>query len=357
MPRKTLTLTTTTAATATTAAAAALLLLAATIVLSAPTPRDPADTRDTAVVSLGDSAMAGEGAGDYTDDTNGANGNWCHRSPHALVHHTALATRSFNLACSGADSANVSLADTTHNTEGSQSRRLTALARQYRVTTVLVQVGANDAPRFAETVVSCVLAWLNPFGDGCREDLRETWPARLREMSPKVETALRDIRTAMTEAGYTESDYTLILLSYASPVTEKIDRFRSAAQGCPLKPEDAAYGRLEAVPQLSAALRGAAERANTRFLDLSRAAEGHEACSQGDDPTNEWQRRLTITPEALRDLAQAPQDAVLRAAQQSFHPTARGYAHMAACTAQFAATTRRTALCVPENNTLRLADG
>ncbi|QUF07774.1 hypothetical protein KCV87_06535 [Actinosynnema pretiosum subsp. pretiosum] len=315
------------------------------------------DPRETAVVSLGDSAMAGEGAGDYTHDTNGANGNWCHRSPHALVHHTALATHSFNLACSGADSTNVSLADTTHNTEGSQARRLTALAKRYRVTTVLVQVGANDAPQFAETVVSCVLAWLNPFGKGCREDLRKSWPSRLNAMTPKVETALRDIRTAMTEAGYTEADYTLILLSYASPVTEKIDRFRSVAQGCPLKPEDAAYGRLEAVPQLSDALRGAAERTNTRFLDLSRAAEGHEACSQGDDPTNEWQRRLTITPEALRDLAQAPEDAVLRAAQQSFHPTAQGYAHMATCTAEFATTTRKTALCVPENNTLRLADG
>ncbi|GAA2659970.1 MULTISPECIES: GDSL-type esterase/lipase family protein [Actinosynnema] len=350
MTRKTLTLS---------AAAATLLLLTALLTAYLTTSTTPTllDTRETAVVSLGDSAMAGEGAGDHTPDTNGQNGNWCHRSPHALVHHTALATHSFNLACSGADSTNVSSSDTTHNTESSQSRRLTDLARTHRVTTVLVQVGANDDPEFAKTVVSCVLAWLNPFGKGCRDPLRESWPARLRAMSPKVETALNDIRTAMSEAGYTPTDYTLILLSYASPVTEKIDRFRSVAQGCPIKPEDAAYGRLEAVPQLSEALRGAAERTGTRFLDLSRATEGREACSRGDDPTGEWQRRLTVEPEALRELTEGAEDAVLRAAQQSFHPTAEAYTHMAACVAEFAPTTRRTAMCVPDGDGLRLSEG
>jgi lysophospholipase L1-like esterase len=68
-----------------------------------------ADDRPTAIVSLGDSAISGEGAGNYEPGTRGENGNWCHRSANALVHRTTVANRTINLACSGADSANVSL--------------------------------------------------------------------------------------------------------------------------------------------------------------------------------------------------------------------------------------------------------
>ena len=125
---------------------AAALVTAALVAAPTATAQEGAqrDDRPTAIVSLGDSAISGEGAGNYEPGTRGENGNWCHRSANALVHRTAVADRTINLACSGADSANVSLADTTHYNEGSQSRRLIDVARQYRVTTVLVQVGAND---------------------------------------------------------------------------------------------------------------------------------------------------------------------------------------------------------------------
>jgi len=160
-----------------------------------------ADERETAVVSLGDSAISGEGAGSYEAGTKGENGNWCHRSTNALVHKTAVADHTINLACSGADSANVSLADTTHYTEGSQARRLIGLAQQYRVTTVIVQVGANDEPAFADTLLDCIAKCLNPFGSGCRSKLQTEWPQRLAAMAPRVETALADVRSAMTQAG------------------------------------------------------------------------------------------------------------------------------------------------------------
>src|SRR4051812_26841508 len=54
-----------------------------------------------AVVVLGDSAAAGDGADDYEPGTRGENDNWCHRSVHAYVHRTGLAPESVNLACSG----------------------------------------------------------------------------------------------------------------------------------------------------------------------------------------------------------------------------------------------------------------
>lgn len=303
------------------------------------TARQQGDDRPTAIVTLGDSAISGEGAGDYEPGTRGENGNWCHRSRNALVHHTSVADRAVNLACSGAESVNVSLADTTHHTEGSQAGRLIDVARQYRVTTVVVQVGADDDPAFAESMVDCVLEWLNPFGSGCRADLRTEWPQRLSAMAPKVENAVSDVRTAMSRADYADDDYGLILMSYASPLTERMN----ATVECPVEPADARFARTVAVPQLSEALRDVADRTGARFLDLSRATEGREACSGGDNPSTEWQTRLTVSPETLVDVGL---DAMgLHLVQESFHPNARGHQQLGRCVTEFVSSGRTSAAC------------
>src|SRR6201999_1825332 len=206
--------------------------------------------------------------------------------------------KTINLACSGADSSNVSLADTTHYTEGSQARRLIDLARQYKVTTVILQDGANDDPQFADTMVDCILAWFDPFGSGCRKDLATEWPQRLTAMAPKVEAAIADVKSAMSQAGYAEGDYNFILTSYASPLTEHMDSVLHGPQGCPFKLADAKFGRTVAGPQFSDALRGVAQRSGVKFLDFSRATEGHEACSGGGNSSTEWQNRVTVDPWA-----------------------------------------------------------
>jgi hypothetical protein len=136
-----------------------------------------------------------------------------------------------------------------------------------------------------------------------------------------------------------------VVLSYASPVTEKMDRVGHGVDGCPLKLDDAAYGRLEAVPQLAAALREVASGADARFLDMSRATEGREACSGGDDRSGEWQRGLTVDPHALR--VGVPTDVLPHVVRQSFHPTAAGHVRFAACLREFLATDAATAQCVP----------
>lgn len=303
-----------------------------------------ADDRPTAIVSLGDSAISGEGAGDYEPGTRGENGNWCHRSANALVHRTAVADRTINLACSGADSANVSLADTTHYTEGSQARRLIGIAQQYRVTTVVVQVGANDEPAFADTIVDCIAKWFDPFSSGCRSKLRTEWPQRVAAMAPRVEVALADVRSAMSQAGYADGSYNLILTSYASPLTENMDPVLHGPQGCPFKLADAGYGRTEAVPQLSEALRGAATRSGAKFLDFSRATEGHEACSGYGDSSTEWQNRVKVDPWAW---VTGGLDAIgIHMAQESFHPNARGHAQLGRCVTQFVNSGANSARCL-----------
>jgi lysophospholipase L1-like esterase len=303
-----------------------------------------ADDRPTAIVSLGDSAISGEGAGNYEPGTRGENGDWCHRSANALVHKTTVATRTINLACSGADSANVSLADTTHYTEGSQARRLIGVAQQYRVTTVIVQTGANDEPAFADTMLGCIEEWFNPFSSGCRSYLRTQWPQRLAAMAPRVEQALADVRSAMSQAGYAAGSYNLILTSYASPLTEKMDATLHGPQGCPFKLADAQYGRTEAVPQFSEALRGAATRAGAKFLDFSRATEGHEACSGYANSATEWQNRITVDPWAW---VTGGLDAIgIHMAQESFHPNAKGHAQLGRCVTEFVNSSRSSAQCL-----------
>lgn len=309
-----------------------------------PAPERPLpDTRPRAVVTMGDSTVAGEGAGEYAPGTRGEDGNSCHRSARALVHRIELpgVTKRINLGCSGARAADVGFARPELAEGTNQAARLGQVARRYRIQAVVVAVGANDDPRFAGTMLHCIEAWARRSGPPCSASLAGQWPQRLDAMAPKVERALSDVRRGMRAAGYPKGDYSLVLQSYASPLTEKIDPVLQDLSGCPFRTEDLAWVRTVAVPQLSAALRGVAERVGTRFLDLARATEGHEACSSATFPTQEWITRLTVDFELLRE-----RDSGSRAVAESFHPNATGHARIAGCLSEFLQVGDREAACV-----------
>ncbi|OLT23874.1 hypothetical protein BJF78_31435 [Pseudonocardia sp. CNS-139] len=305
-------------------------------------PQAAAAQPPTAVVVLGDSAASGEGAGDYEPGTRGENDNWCHRSVHAYVHRTGLAQTSVNLACSGADTTNVRFGDAVQHTEGSQAQRLAEVALASRVTTVILQVGANDDAALTGTGIACIRSLIDPREPPCSETLGPLVPQRMAAMAPKVEAAVRDVREAMRQAGYSRADYELVLASYASPVTEHMLPF-PAALGCPYSRDDAGWGRTVLFPALSAALRGVADRTGARFLDMARATEGFEACTQ-PLRDSEWQRRLTVDPEAL---VYGGLDAIgYHLAQESFHPTAVAHAEMGRCVGEFVRGGDPAASCV-----------
>jgi lysophospholipase L1-like esterase len=309
---------------------AAVSALTAAVFLLGTAPATAAPPPGT-VVALGDSAVSGEGAGDYEPGTRGEGGNWCHRSPHAYVHRLGVAERSVNLACSGSRAADVAFGGPGRNGEGSQAERLGVVARQARVTAVVLQVGGNDDPALVPTGIACIRGFLDPSVPGCRDTVGPQWPARLAAMAPKVTAAVADVRTAMRGAGYADTDYTFVLASYASPFTEQMVGL-PAAQGCPYSRADAGWARTVAFPQLSEALRGVAASGGARFLDLSRATEGREACSR-TLADQEWQRRLTVDPNAL---VYGGLDALgIHLAQESFHPSAAGHAELGRCVGEF----------------------
>lgn len=298
----------------------------------------PPAGRPAAVVALGDSFAAGEGGGSYVAGTRGERGDWCHRSASAYVQHTGLPGKGIDLGCSGAKSADVGFGGTGHYTETSQAQRLVDIARTNQVSTVLVQVGANDDPAFASSVVGCVATFLTPGSAACSTSLAKNWPQRLAAMAPRVQRALADVRTAMSRAGYSDQGYQLVLLSYPSPLTETMTRTHGIA-GCPFRAEDARWGRTVAAPQLSAALRGVAQRSGARFLDMSRATEGHEACTTAGP---EWVRRLTVSPQSFVSGGLA---AAGHLAQESFHPNALGYGRLGSCVGQFVRAGDKEAAC------------
>jgi lysophospholipase L1-like esterase len=328
------------------AALAASTLLGAGVLAAGASPAQAGPgSGPTAVVSLGDSAISGEGAGAYEPGTDTGR-NYCHRSANALIKATAIPgiQAKINIACSGAASSDLRIGGTSHFTEPSQADQLRAIARDYDIKMLVLQVGANDDPQFADSVMTCVQAWANPFARGCRYTLGPVWPSRMAAMAPKVEAVVADLRTVMREAGYPDSSYQFVLQSYASPFTENMNGLTHAFEGCPIRIADARWGRTDAVFQLSAALRGVAARTGVRFLDLARATEGREACNRST--SDEWITPLIVDIGELFESGD-PSNVV----RQSFHPNARGHGQMGRCLTEFYAGGTREGAC------LRGADG
>jgi GDSL-like Lipase/Acylhydrolase family len=277
-----------------------------------------AGPRPTAIVSLGDSAISGESAGNYEPGTDGPE-DYCHRSANAEIHRTAIPgiDATVNVACSGAATSDVRIGGTSQYTEPPQSDQLRSIAEQYDVRMLVLLVGANDDPAFSDTVLACVQAWLHPFGPGCRSTVGATWPARV---------------------GYADDAYQFVLQSYASPVTENMAWYH-AFQGCPYRVDDALWGRTTAVPLLSSALRGVAARTGVRFLDFARATEGREACTRAS--SSRW-----VTPLVV-DYSQILWNGITsHIVQQSYHPNAAGHGQFGRCLTEFAALTAREGSCL-----------
>lgn len=303
----------------------------------------PPGTGPLTIVSLGDSTLSGEGAGNYTSDTNGVNGDWCHRSPNATVFETDVPgiTAKVNLACSGAPAEQVGLGETRQYTEPSQAGQLAVLVRTHRVSVVVVAVGANDDPHFSQLVSDCFQAWFVAGRAPCSTAAELTWQDRVNTMVPKVVAALSDVKKVLARAGYHNGDYQLVLQSYAAPIGPDIPADLQNLNGCPFRTEDLRWVRDDAVRILSAGLAKAAAQAGARFLDLSRAGLGHEACEGGPDASKEWFSRLTLQLNDLSDI-----DRATHALQESFHPNANGAAQIGHCLTEFLATSLGSSACL-----------
>jgi hypothetical protein len=322
----------------------------------------------TAIVSLGDSFISGEGGrwlGNGSDPVGTRSGtdraaiacngwgycryapelvygdserNRCHRSDVAPIRSAPVAVdREIDLACSGARAANLwpaALGGRPHFGEPPQADALAALAMEADVRMVVVTVGANDAG-FGGLVAGCALDWARSSerdpalcGPSAQEDLESALPA----MERRVRRALTGIRRAMAAAGYARAGYRLVAMGYASPLPPgRWIRYpesgwsRLNRGGCPFWNADADWAAGAATASLDAAIRGAAESVGAEYLDVRRALDGHQLCDRrasrvgpaGPSPERaEWVRRLAFVQGSSRE---------------SLHPNAYGQRALGAC--------------------------
>ena len=211
-----------------------------------------AGSRPSAIVSLGDSFISGEGGrwlGNGSEalgtrsgtdraafDCDGwiceydqarvygaSEANDCHRSDVAPILSAPVAVaEKINLACSGARIANVlpaSAGGRGHFGEAPQTDQLAVIARRDEVRMIALTVGANDVG-FGELVAGCALDWARSSEADpvlCRGNAQADVEAALPRMERGLVDALLAIKAAMSGAGFRPSDYRLVTMGYASP--------------------------------------------------------------------------------------------------------------------------------------------
>ncbi|MGW4898107.1 hypothetical protein ACWEQL_38540 [Kitasatospora sp. NPDC004240] len=337
--------------------------------------------KPTAIVSMGDSFISGEGGrwngngnagpdgsaygtdraavncnGDETScthdssrvygTTNPDGGNGCDRSDVAEIRGAAIegipVDRRFNLACSGAVTDNVIRSE--FKGEPAQVQQLRALAEDYRIRLVALSIGGNDL-KFSDIVTSCATKFMipNPLSPRCEGAWRSTFEASLGPVENKVVETIGAIRDVMTGAGYLDADYRLVAQSYPSPLassayyryeTESYERQQQG--GCPFYNSDADWAAHEIIPAIGSMVRRAAHRGGASYLDLTGAFTGHELCSrQAGQATAQDNLSFPVHKEQaewVRWVATVSPFATPQGAKQEYiHPNAYGQQALSKC--------------------------
>jgi hypothetical protein len=302
--------------------AALLSTLASGAVPGLPVPAARADGPGVGtpyVVSVGDSYISGEagrwagssntsssyadalGSTAYWDTSTGEAVERCHRSRSAEV-FIGAGTLGKNLACSGAKAATdasgsyfkpgLDFYDDGAGNIG-QAKALQQFAATHNVKLVVVSIGGNDF-NFAGIVQSCVTDWLTSpswYKDYCYDDSSVTanfTSANTSAVRSRIAAGFTNLRTAMRNAGYADSAWTLLVQTYPSPIPRSTGfRYpetgytRQNTGGCGFWNADANWANDTALPTINSTVKGAITASgltNTRTLDLSSAFNGRRLC-------------------------------------------------------------------------------
>jgi hypothetical protein len=346
-----------------------VVLAAAAIALAAPTGAEGSPgSSPTAIVSLGDSFISGEGGrwlGNGSEpfgtrsgtdraatDCNGwgicdyepalvygaSEQSGCHRSDVAPIASAPVAVEEeVNLACSGAKLENLwpaAMGGQSHFGQAPQADALQEVARRDDVKMIVVTAGANDVG-FGELVAGCALDWARSSEDDpdlCRGGAEADLDAALPAMEQGLRRALAGVRETMALAGYQRADYRLAVMGYASPFPSgRWIRYpeqgwsRLNRGGCPVWNADADWAAQEGTAEIDGAMKRAATATGAEFLDAQHALDGHQLCDRrssrvgpkGPSPaSSEWVRRLAFVQGSSRE---------------SLHPNAYGQRALGAC--------------------------
>ncbi|SEL68020.1 GDSL-type esterase/lipase family protein [Streptacidiphilus jiangxiensis] len=324
-------------------------------------------TGPAAVVSMGDSYISGE-AGRWqgnSDDTSGSRdgtdrayvggsydptvvygptyASGCDRSDTAEINSApGLNATRFNIACSGATTANVLRASDggqSFKGEAPQADQLARIAASNNVQTVVLSIGGNDLG-FTSVITSCVEDY-ELWYSYCNGSQQQKIAAALPGAMAGVGKAIDSVNAAMASDGYAPGSYRIILQSYPSPIPRSSENrysesgwARTSTGGCPFWDGDSDWARDTLIPEISSALRNVADAKGVQFLDLENALQGHEVCSTSTQLATPTQAPSAATSEWARFLTTGMTQGT---EQESFHPNAYGEQALGHCLSLIAA--------------------
>jgi hypothetical protein len=273
------------------------------------------------VASLGDSYISGE-AGRWAGNTN-EEPSWidalgvhayhdnashtaeviagCHRSLSAEI-GIGGGVNSANLACSGAKTSTFTGSEGEfkpgidfYNSGGNkgQALLLQEYAAAHNVKLVALSIGGNNF-NFASIVQDCIEDWLTSpwwFQNHCNDDSEVTanfTRENVATQTTAIKNAVLNIHTAMTNAGYRDEMYAIVVQDYESPIPngsgfryEESGFTRQEVGGCGFWNADANWANESALPTIDGAVRNAMNEArltNTKFLELRSAFNSRRLC-------------------------------------------------------------------------------
>ena len=274
-------------------------------------------------VSVGDSFISGE-AGRWAGNTDESSsktdalgstayydnsGNTaelikgCHRSKSAEV-YIGSGVNGENLACSGAKTSSFTEGETFkpgidfYNSGGKEGQALMLqhYAATHNVKLVALSIGGNNF-NFASIVTTCVEDFLEStiFDDFyCSKESSVTnnfTTSNVNKVKGEIETAIKNVATAMTNAGYSSSQYTILVQNYPSPIPNGSEfRYtqsgysRQFTGGCGFWNTDANYANATMLPTIDSTVLNAAAGvglSNVKTMELASAFNSHRLCDKG----------------------------------------------------------------------------
>jgi hypothetical protein len=274
------------------------------------------------VVTVGDSYISGE-AGRWAGNTNNgeqyidalgptayydnANGtaeqiNRCHRS-HSAEAYIGNGVNGLDLACSGAqtstfwDSSNnfkpgLDFYDDGAGHQG-QALMLQNFAATHNVTLVAISIGGNNY-NFASIVQTCVEDFLfSPswWPTYCKDDSSvqaNFTSSNIAAQTSAIAGAILNIHQAMASAGYGDSQYSILVQDYPSPIPNgagfrysQSGYTRQSTGGCGFWNADANWANSTALPDIDNSVWSAATQTglgNLVRMELSASFNGHRLC-------------------------------------------------------------------------------
>ncbi|KQV69806.1 hypothetical protein ASC64_08275 [Nocardioides sp. Root122] len=385
------------------------VLLLATGALAALAPPAQADPLPPTAVAMGDSFISGEGAGGYqpvTDQSGVAQGfpGWsaansnayfCHRSVNASIQVADLPgiTRRVNLACSGAQPADMAAASSARpagRTVAAQIVQLRTVAQTGDIDLVLLGLGSNNSQfTFGGVAAECAgrfvadgytgwwEVWIHFVNWVTGEELNEracsdadfATAAQLGAARAETTAAVRQVLDVLDEVD-ADGDHRVVLQDYTNPLppayaeqyrtedgrTDTRDKYRALvderyAAGCPADIDSLApaqrfsqnLGTL--VAGVASTIQAERPTAKITYLNVQRAFDGARLCEQPGSPGNALATPLRVMdgPSGVHVQSFTPYDKLdikrvtdtcqsyYQTCQESWHPNAAGQRALGTC--------------------------